>query len=54
MYSWSRVMTNPLQNMVVRLRIPYKIASWSRVMRKENNENAKLIEMAMAEIFNPK
>ena len=23
-------------------------------MKKENNENAKLIEMAMAEIFNPK
>ena len=47
-------MRNPLQNMVVQLRIPYKIASWSRVMRKENNENAQLIELAMAAIFNPK
>lgn len=42
------------QWMVVLVRVPYKIASWSGVMKKENYENAKLIEMAMAEIFNPK
>ena len=41
------------QWIVVLVRVPYKIASLSRVMKKEN-KNAKLIEMAMAEIFNPK
>ena len=39
------------QLMAVLESVPYKIASWYRVMNTENNEKAKLIVMAMEVTF---
>ena len=41
----------PWQLMAVLERVTYKIASWCRVVKIENNEKAKLIVMAMEVTF---